>query len=149
MANFLSRFFDVACRRLERLADADLRKIVDQRCVTCAVRMEETVALMVRLLFLATILMLSDVGAAGQFKCFSIFDTTTLKVRADTLGWIELEGKPREQVKTLLDSNGDRVWVFGPKTAFTISPNGTGNLVTISGDTQVEKSPDYYCQSRQ
>lgn len=131
------------------MAGVDLRKIVDRRCVTCAVRREETVALMVKLLFLATILMLPDVGAAAQFKCYSIFDTTTLKVRADTLGWIELEDKPRQQVKTFLDSNGDRVWVFGPKTAFTISPNGTGNLVTISGDTQVEKSPDYYCHPRQ
>ena len=32
---------------------------------------------------------------ADQFKCYSLFDTATLKVRADTRGWIELEGKPR------------------------------------------------------
>lgn len=131
------------------MAGADLSEIIDRCCARRAVRLEEAVALMVRFVVLAIILMQPVVAAADQFKCYSIFDTTTLKVRADTLGWIELEGGARQEVKTLLDSNGDRVWVFGPKTAFTISPNGTGNLVTISGDTQVEKSPDYYCQPRQ
>ncbi|WP_435210922.1 hypothetical protein ACMAY6_08315 [Luminiphilus sp. nBUS_16] len=148
MADLLPRFFDMAPWELERLARSDPREIVYRHCFSRAVQLQGRAALMVRLLLLAIILMQPVKGAAEQFKCYSIFDTATLKVRADTLGWIELEEKPRQQVETLLDSNGDRVWVFTPKTAFTIRPDGTGNLVTVFGDTQVERSPDYYCQSR-
>ncbi|MDG1011926.1 MAG: hypothetical protein P8N99_03835 [Luminiphilus sp.] len=83
---------------------------------------------------------------ADQFKCYSLFDTATLKVRADTRGWIELEGKPRQEVKTFTDANKDQMWVFGPKQVFAIRPNGTGNLIEISSDTQVTKSPNYYCR---
>ena len=99
-----------------------------------------------RLLLLVVVLMTPAKAVAEQFRCYSIFDTTTLKVRADTRGWIDMEDKPRQEVETLIDSNGDRVWVYGPKQAFKIRPDGTGNLVTIFSDTHVEKSPAYYCK---
>ena len=83
---------------------------------------------------------------ADQFKCYSLFDTATLMVRAGTRGWIELGGKPRQEVETFTDANKDWVWVFGPNQVFAIRPNGTGNLIEISSDTQVTKSPNYYCR---
>jgi len=98
------------------------------------------------LLLLVVVLITPTTAVAEQFRCYSIFDTTTLKVRADTRGWIDMEEKPRQEVETLIDSNGDRVWVYGPKQAFKIRPDGTGNLVTIFSDTHVEKSPAYYCK---
>ena len=100
------------------------------------------------LLLLAVVLITPANAVAEQFSCHSIFDTTTLKVRADTRGWIDMEGKPRQEVETLIDSNGDRVWVYGPKQAFKIRPDGTGHVVTIFSDTHVQKSPAYYCKRR-
>jgi len=66
------------------------------------------------LLLLVVVLITPTKALAEQFRCYSIFDTTTLKVRADTRGWIDMEDKPRQEVETLIDSNGDRVWVYGP-----------------------------------
>ena len=95
---------------------------------------------------LAFALLLPHEVSADQFKCYSLFDTATLKVRADTRGWIEIEGKPRQEVEAFTDANEDWVWIFGPKQVFAIRPNGTGNLIEISSDTQVTKSPNYYCR---
>lgn len=97
-------------------------------------------------LLLAFLVLLPLEVSADQFKCYSLFDTATLKVRADTSGWIEMEGKPRQEVETFTDANEDQVWVFSPKQAFAIRPDGTGNLIEISSDTQVGKGPSYYCR---
>ena len=103
-------------------------------------------SLIPRCLLLAPVLLASAFATADQFKCYTLFDTETFKVRADTRGWIEMEGQPRQDVVTFVDSNDDQIWVFGPREAFTIRPDGTGQLVKILSDAQVEKSPAYYCK---